>query len=65
MPKLKETLNNNENKKERIYQWWEKIRDFDLEIRKTAAKLSKICTDIIQKKFLAVKTLNEKKTKKL
>ena len=21
MPKLKETLNNNENKKERIYQW--------------------------------------------
>ena len=29
---LKETSDNDEDRKERIYQRWEKIRDFDLDI---------------------------------
>ena len=31
-PELKETLDNNKDRKECIYQWWEKIRDFDLDV---------------------------------
>ncbi len=38
-PELKETKDDDEDKKKRIYPWWEKIRDFDLNVRKTAAKI--------------------------
>ncbi len=64
-PELKETSDDNEDKKERIYQRWEKIWDFDLDVRKTAAKISKMCTDTLQKEFLAVKTSTEWNPKKL
>ena len=52
---LKEIKNNDEDRKERIYQRWEKIRDFDLDVQKTAAKISRMCTDKVQKEFLSVK----------
>ncbi len=56
---LKEIKNNDEDRKERIYQRWEKIRDFDLDVQKTAAKISRMCTDKVQKEFLSVKTSTE------
>ncbi len=56
---FKETKDDDENKKKRIYQRWKKIRDFDLDVQKTAAKISKICTDTVQKEFVAVKTSTE------
>ncbi len=62
---LKETSDDDEHKKERIYQRWEKIQDFDLDVRKTAAKISRICTDIVQKEFLTVKTSTEWNPKEL
>ena len=55
-PELKETSNDDEDRKERIYQRWEKVRDFNLDVRKTAAKISRMCADTAQKEFLAVKT---------
>ncbi len=64
-PELKETENKDEDRKERIYQRWEKIRDFDLDVRKTAAMISKMCTDTVQKEFLAVKTSTEWDPKEL
>ncbi len=36
---LKETKNNDEDRKECIYLRWENIRDFDPDVRKTAAKI--------------------------
>ncbi len=51
---LKETKNDDEDRKERIYQWWEKIQDFDLDVRKTVAKISRMYTDTIQN-FLLLK----------
>ena len=64
-PELKETSDDDEDRKERIYQRWEKIRDFDLDVRKTAAKISRMCTDTVQKEFLAVKTSVEWDPKEL
>ena len=58
-PELKETKDDDEDRKKRIYQWWKKIRDFDLYVRKTAAKISKMYTDTVQKEFLVVKTSTE------
>ena len=55
-PELKETKDEDEDRKECIYQRWKKIQGFDLDVRKTAAKISRMCTDIVQKEFLAVKT---------
>ncbi|MCJ1347562.1 hypothetical protein MMC31_005787 [Peltigera leucophlebia] len=55
-PELKETSDDDEDRKERIYQRWKEIRDFDLDLRKTTAKISRMCTDTVQKEFLAVKT---------
>ena len=62
---LQETEDNNEDRKERIYQRWEKIRNFDLDARKTAAKISRMCTNTVQKKFLAVKSSVELDLKEL
>lgn len=58
-PKLKETENNDENKKKCIFQRWEKIWDFDIDIQTTAAKILEMYTHIILKEFFAVKTSNE------
>ncbi len=64
-PELKETSDDDEDRKERIYLRWEKIRDFDLDVRKTAAKISRMCTDMVQKESLAVKTSTEWNPKEL
>lgn len=64
-PELKETSDDDEDRKERIYQRWKKVRDFDLDVRKTAAKISRMCTDTVQKEFLAVKTSTEWDPKEL
>ncbi len=58
-PELKKTKDDDEDRKERIHQRWEKIRDLDLDVRKTAAKISRMCIDTVQKEFLAVKTSTE------
>ncbi len=65
LPELKETSDDDEDRKERIYLLWDKIQDFDLGVRKTAAKISRICTEIVQKEFLAVKTSTEWNPKEL
>ncbi len=39
---LKESEKNNEDRKECIYQRWKKIWDFDLGVRKTGVKISKM-----------------------
>ncbi len=59
LSELKETKDDDGDRKERIYQRWEKIRNFNLDVRKTAAKISRMCTDTVQKEFLAVKTSTE------
>ncbi len=59
-PELKETEKNDEDRKERIYQRWEKIQDLDLDVQKTDVKISRMYIDtVIQKEFLAVKTSTE------
>ncbi len=52
---LKEKLEHNKDRNERIYQRWKKIQDFDLNVLKTAAKISRMCSDTAKKEFLAVK----------
>lgn len=44
---LKKLSDDNEDRKECIYQQREKIQDFDLKIIITIAKISKICSDIV------------------
>lgn len=46
-PELSEILDNDKDKKERIYQQWDKIKDFDLDVIKTPAKISKMCSVIV------------------
>ena len=58
-PELKEKPDDDEDRKKRIYQRWEKIQDFDLNVLKTAAKISRMCTDKVQKEFLAMKNSTE------
>lgn len=60
---LKETLDDNKDRKKRIYQQWKKIRDFDLDICMTAAKILKMYTDIIQK-ISSSEDFNQIKSKK-
>ncbi len=55
---LKETIDNDEDKKECIYQEWKKIRDFDLDVQKRA-KISRMYTNTVQKEFFAVQTSTE------
>ena len=64
-PELKEIEDDDEDRKERIYQRWEKIRDFDLDARKTAAKISRMCTNTVKKEFLAGKSSAEWDLKEL
>ncbi len=65
LPELKETKNNDRDGKERFYPQWEKIRNFDQDVQWTAAKISKICIDTVQKKFLAIKNSTEWDSRKL
>lgn len=62
---LKENLFNDDDKKEHIYQWQEKIQDFNLNILKTAANILRMYSNIIQKEFLAVKNSTEQNPKDL
>ena len=64
-PVLKEKPDDDEDRKERIYQRWEKIQDFDLNVIKTTAKISRMCSDTVQKEFLAVKNSTEWDPKEL
>ncbi len=59
LPELKEIKDDDEDRKERIYQQWEKIRDFDLDVQKTAVGISRMCNDKVLKEFLVVKTSTE------
>ena len=59
LPELIEKSDNSKERKERIYQRWKEIRDFDLDVLKTSAKISRMCTDTVQKEFLAVKNSTE------
>ncbi len=62
---FKETKDDDEDRKEHIYQRWKKIQNFDLDIQKTAAKISWMCTNTVQKEFLAVITSTEWDPKEL
>ena len=65
LPELKEILDDNEDRKEHINQQQKKIWDFDLDVQKTVTKISRLCIDTVQKKFLVVKTSVEWDPKKL
>ena len=60
---LKNTKDNDKDKKERIYQRWKKIRDSDLDLQKTAVKISRMCTDTVKNKFLTIKNSTEWESK--
>lgn len=64
-PELKETSDDDDDRKERIYQRWQLIQNFDQNLRKTATKVSKMCTNTVQKEFLAIKPSNEWDPKEL
>lgn len=64
-PDLKATSDDDEDRKERIYQRWQLIEDFEQESRKTTTKISRMCTDTVQKEFLAIKPPNEWEPKEL
>ncbi len=53
-PELKSHLDDDEDRKEQIWQRSEKIRDFDQDIQKATAKISKMCSSTIQKEFLSL-----------
>ncbi len=54
-----------EDRQERIWQRSEKIRDFDQDIQKATAKISKICSSTVLKEFLSFHKLTEWKPKDL
>ncbi len=54
-PGLEKTEKDNKDRKKCIYQRQKNIRDFDLNIQRTSAKISKMCTYTIKKKFLVFK----------
>ena len=53
------------NQQERIWQRSEKIRDFDQDVQKATAKISKICSNTVQKEFLSLQKSTEWKPKEL
>ncbi len=65
LPELNKTKDDDEDRKKRIYQRWKKIQDFDLDVKKTAAKISRMYADKVQKEFLAAKTSTEWDPKEL
>ena len=54
-PKLIKILKDEKDGKKCIYYQWEKIENFDLNIFKTATKILRIYSNIIQKEFFDVK----------
>lgn len=65
-PELKATPgDDDEDRKERIYQCWQLIQDFEQDLRQTTSKISRMCTDTVQKEFLAIKPSNEWEPKEL
>lgn len=64
--KLKEKPDNSDkDRKKRIYQLWKMIQDLYLNIIKTTNKISRIYSNIIQKKFLTIKNSTKWHPKKL
>ena len=53
------------NRMERIYARNEKIYEFQDNARKAIAKIGKMCTETVQKKFLSVKISRDKTPKDL
>ena len=51
---LKFHSDNDEDRQERIWQQSEKIRDFAQDIQKAMAKILKMCSSTVQKKFLSL-----------
>lgn len=64
--KLKEKSDNRDkDRKKYIYQLWKNIQDLYLNIIKTTTKISRMYSNIIQKKFLAMKNSTKWDPKKL
>ncbi len=64
-PELKSKDDDDEDRQQQIGQQFEKIRDFDQEIQKATAKISKMCSSTVQKKFLSFHKSTEWKPKDL
>lgn len=64
-PELKPYKDNDEERQERIWQRSEKIRDFDQDVQKATAKISKMCSNTVQKKFFLLHKLIDWKLKEL
>ena len=56
-PALIAKPNNIEEKSERVYQQFLKIKDFTDYAQRTVAKIGRMCTEIVQKEFLLQKNL--------
>ena len=64
-PTLKSQMDDDEEKQERIWQQYEKIRDFNQDIQKTIAKILKMCSNTFQKEYLLLYKLTKWKPKEL
>lgn len=62
---LKKISDDNKDRKKCIYQGCKKIWDFDLDVRKTNTKISRMCNNTVQNEFFAIKTLTKWNPKKL
>ena len=58
-PPLVAKKDDNEDWLKKIYAWKEKIVKFQDNTRKAIAKIEKMCTNIVQKKFFSIKSLRE------
>ena len=64
-PELKSRTDDDEDRQERIWQRSEKIRDFDQDVQRATAKISKMCSSTVQKEFLSLHKSTEWKPKDL
>ena len=62
---MKSHSDDNEDGQEQIWQRTEKIKDFDQDIQKATAKISKMCSITVQKKSLSLHKSTECKPKHL
>lgn len=56
-PTLLPKNDDNEERTERIYQRTLRIKDHNDDVRRTVAKIGRMCTETVQKEFLALKSL--------
>ena len=64
-PSLEPKDDDSEDQMEKVYAWEEKIYEFQDNAHKMTAKIGKMCTDKVQKKFLSVKASRDWIPKKL